>query len=54
MTFCLQPGQEHTWDGRPYRTKYILAIVRDQRGQIGMEKIPAILYICINGQTTVH
>ncbi|TVU03933.1 hypothetical protein EJB05_50512, partial [Eragrostis curvula] len=29
---CL-PGQEFTWDGRPCRTKYTLADVRDQRGQ---------------------
>ncbi|TVT98821.1 hypothetical protein EJB05_55850, partial [Eragrostis curvula] len=27
------PGQEFTWDGRPYRTKYPLANVRDQSGQ---------------------
>ncbi|TVU23816.1 hypothetical protein EJB05_26199, partial [Eragrostis curvula] len=28
-----KPGQEFTWDGRPCRTKYTLADVRDQRGQ---------------------
>ncbi|KAL6654575.1 hypothetical protein ACP70R_008040 [Stipagrostis hirtigluma subsp. patula] len=28
------PGQELTWAGRPYRTKYVLAPVRDQRGQM--------------------
>ncbi|CAO2144958.1 unnamed protein product [Urochloa humidicola] len=27
------PGQEFSWAGRPKRTKYILARIRDQRGQ---------------------